>query len=97
MSMLYKILSFKNLIVMFLIFFLGFCFSAVLDIKNSTIQQNTLSTSGFYDIFSNNFRLSILMIVSGFLSLGFLSSIIVFINGFYFGAFFSANIKYLNY
>ncbi|QKN79608.1 stage II sporulation protein M [Bacillus pumilus] len=81
--MILKIFSF------YYIFLGGFSLSVFASTFIDSIDfKNNINIDSYQEIFFNNLFVSLLILVSGIVSLGLLSSIIIFLNGFFLGAFF---------
>ncbi|CAL8901615.1 stage II sporulation protein M [Bacillus pumilus] len=82
--------SYLKIFLVFIIFFLGgFSLSVFASTFIDSIDfKSNINIDSYQEIFFNNLFVSILILVSGIVSLGLLSSIIIFLNGFFLGAFF---------
>lgn len=79
----------KNFSIFLIFFFGGFILSIFTSKFIRSIDfKNNIQINGYQEIFINNLFVSLLILISGIVSLGLLSSIIIFLNGFFLGAFF---------
>lgn len=69
----------KSFLMAGLIYFIGIIFGLVLyKNKELIIQPQNL---GFLEIFINNYKIALIMLIGGFISLGIVSSFLLFFNG----------------
>ncbi|MEH7195512.1 stage II sporulation protein M, partial [Bacillus safensis] len=79
----------KNFSVFIILFLGGFSLSIFASTFIDSIDfKNNIEIHSYLDIFFNNLFVSLLILISGIVSLGLLSSMIIFLNGFFLGAFF---------
>ncbi|MEI4790809.1 stage II sporulation protein M [Bacillus sp. FJAT-53060] len=79
----------KNFSVFLILFLGGFTLSIFASTFIDSIDfKDNIQIDSYQEIFMNNLSVSLLILISGIVSLGLLSSIIIFLNGFFLGAFF---------
>ncbi|KSU69036.1 stage II sporulation protein M [Bacillus altitudinis] len=79
----------KNFSIFLILFLGGFSLSVFASkFINSIDFKNNVQIDSYQEIFINNLSVSLIILISGIVSLGLLSSIIIFLNGFFLGAFF---------
>ncbi|PRO40491.1 stage II sporulation protein M [Bacillus sp. LLTC93] len=79
----------KNFSVFLILFLGGFSLSIFASTFIDSVDfKNNIQIDSYQEIFINNLFVSLLILISGIVSLGLLSSIIIFLNGFFLGAFF---------
>lgn len=98
MKSFYKHMNIRCLVLIGLsLFTIGFIVTGFLVTDSTLTEVSDHNIYSFYNILLNNIKVCLLILISGYMSLGLFPVIIMFINGFYFGSHFFANFYYYGF